>query len=164
AASVAGLHYVLRPGGRCFMLGLSDQQAGEWGPVHKLTQNAIRDAFTGGWHVDSIEASTIDITTDPDGARAWLATLTRAGAPTNRRGPPCAPPKPTSRPAARAAISSSSASMPATWARSAATPAPPATGATPSTAPRCGTPNGPTPAGSSAPAGASARCAPPRAR
>jgi SAM-dependent methyltransferase len=89
AAYVAGLHRVLRPGGRYFMLGLSDQQAGEWGPVHKLTQNAIRDAFAGGWDVDSIEASTIDITTDPDGARAWLATLTRDRAPKNREGASC---------------------------------------------------------------------------
>jgi SAM-dependent methyltransferase len=89
AACVAGLHRVLRPGGRYFMPGLSDQQAGEWGPVHKLTQNAVRDAFADGWHVDSIEAGTIDITTDPDGAGAWLAALTRDGAPRNRKGASC---------------------------------------------------------------------------
>lgn len=71
AAYVAGLHRALRPGGRYFMLGFSDQQDGEWGPVHKLTKDAIRDAFAGGWQIDSIEASTIDITTDPDGVRAW---------------------------------------------------------------------------------------------
>jgi len=89
AAYVAGLRQVLRPGGRYFMLSFSDQQAGDWGPVHKLTRSAIRDAFADGWHVDSIEASTIDITTDPDGARAWLAAVTRAGAPRYRRGASC---------------------------------------------------------------------------
>ena len=77
AAYVTGLHRVLRPGGRYFMLGFSDQQAGEWGRVHKLTRSAIRDAFAGGWHIDSIEASTIGISTDPDGIRAWLAAVTR---------------------------------------------------------------------------------------
>jgi cyclopropane fatty-acyl-phospholipid synthase-like methyltransferase len=77
AAYATGLHRVLRPGGRYFMLGFSDRQAGRWGPVHMLTQDAIRDAFADGWHVDSIEASTIDITTDPDGVRAWLAAVTR---------------------------------------------------------------------------------------
>ncbi len=30
-----------------------------------------------GWRVDSIEPATIDITTDPDGIRAWLVALTR---------------------------------------------------------------------------------------
>jgi ubiquinone/menaquinone biosynthesis C-methylase UbiE len=74
---VTGLQRVLQPGGRYFMLGFSDQEPGEWGPVHKLTRSAIRDAFTGGWHIESIEASTIDISTDPDGIRAWLAAVTR---------------------------------------------------------------------------------------
>jgi hypothetical protein len=77
AAYVTGLRCVLRPGGRYFMLGFSDQQAGEWGLVHKLTRSAIRDAFAGGRHIESIEASTIDISTDPDGIRAWLAAVTR---------------------------------------------------------------------------------------
>jgi hypothetical protein len=29
------------------------------------------------WHVDSIEPATLDITTSPDGIRAWLTTITR---------------------------------------------------------------------------------------
>ena len=59
------------------MLGISDQEAREQGPVHKLTRTGIRDAFAGGWHVDSIRPSTIDITTGPGGVRAWLAAVTR---------------------------------------------------------------------------------------
>jgi hypothetical protein len=30
-----------------------------------------------GWRIDSIEPATIDITTDPNGIRAWLTALTR---------------------------------------------------------------------------------------
>ena len=45
--------------------------------MHKLTRTGIRDAFAGGWHVDAIRPSTIDITTGPGGVRAWLAAVTR---------------------------------------------------------------------------------------
>lgn len=64
-------------GGRYFILGFSDRQQGEWGPVHKLTRAEIEAAFADGWRLDSIEPSTIEITTDPDGIRAWLVALTR---------------------------------------------------------------------------------------
>ncbi|MFE0130641.1 class I SAM-dependent methyltransferase [Streptomyces sp. NPDC059037] len=47
------------------------------GAVHKVARNEVEDAFAGGWQVDSIEPSTIDITTDPQGIRAWLVGLTR---------------------------------------------------------------------------------------
>jgi cyclopropane fatty-acyl-phospholipid synthase-like methyltransferase len=74
-AYVESLHAVVRPGGRYFMLGFSDKQPGNEGP-HRLTRQEILDAFTG-WQVDSIEPSTIEVTTDPDGVRAWLVSLTR---------------------------------------------------------------------------------------
>jgi SAM-dependent methyltransferase len=77
AAYVAGLRHVLPPGGRYFMLGVSDQEARGQGPVHKLTRTGIRDAFGGGWHVGSIQASAIDITAGPGRVRAWLAAVTR---------------------------------------------------------------------------------------
>ncbi|MEU0791815.1 class I SAM-dependent methyltransferase [Amycolatopsis sp. NPDC005961] len=37
----------------------------------------IIDAFADGWHVDSIEPATIEITPTPDGIRAWFAAATR---------------------------------------------------------------------------------------
>lgn len=77
ATYVDSLRCVLRPGGRYFMLAFSDRQQGEWGRVHKLTRDEIETAFANGWRIDSIEPSTIDITTDPDGIRAWLVALTR---------------------------------------------------------------------------------------
>ena len=76
-AYLASLRHVLPPDGRYFMLGISDQEAREQGPMHKLTRIGIRDVFASGWHVDSIQASTIDITTGPGGVRAWLAAVTR---------------------------------------------------------------------------------------
>lgn len=77
AAYVDSLRTAMRPGGRYFMLCFSDRQPGEWGRVHKLTRDEIEVTFADGWRVDSIEPSTIDITTDPDGIRAWLVALTR---------------------------------------------------------------------------------------
>jgi cyclopropane fatty-acyl-phospholipid synthase-like methyltransferase len=67
---------VLRPEGRYFVLCISDQQPGDEGP-HRVTWNEIAAAFANGWHIDSVEPSTIEITTDPDGLRAWLVALTK---------------------------------------------------------------------------------------
>lgn len=77
AAYIEGLRSVVPPGGRYFMLGFSDRQPGEWGRVRKLTRDEIAASFAYGWRIDSIEPTTIDITTDPDGVRAWLVALTR---------------------------------------------------------------------------------------
>ncbi|WP_369245001.1 class I SAM-dependent methyltransferase [Streptomyces sp. R41] len=77
ATYVDNLRAVIRPGGRYLMLCFSDRQPGEWGRVHKLARDEIEASFTEGWRVDSIEPSTIDITTDPGGIRAWLVALTR---------------------------------------------------------------------------------------
>ena len=78
AAYVRSLGSVLNAGGRYFMLCFSDRQPdGDWPSVHRVTQAEIATAFIDGWQVDSIEPATIEITTDPDGIRAWLAALTR---------------------------------------------------------------------------------------
>jgi cyclopropane fatty-acyl-phospholipid synthase-like methyltransferase len=76
AAFVISLRSAVRPGGRYFMLCFSDQQPGDWGP-RRVTRHEIEASFADGWRVDSIEPATIDITTDPDGIRAWLVALTR---------------------------------------------------------------------------------------
>jgi len=77
AAYTGALRSVVAPGGRYFMLGFSDRQPGEWGRVHKLTRGEIEAAFADGWRIGSMEPAVIDITTDPDGIRAWLVALTR---------------------------------------------------------------------------------------
>jgi len=73
---VASLHGALRPGGRYFMLCFSDRQPGDWGP-RRVTDAEIRANFAEGWRIDGVEPATIDITIDPTGAQAWLATMTR---------------------------------------------------------------------------------------
>jgi SAM-dependent methyltransferase len=67
---------VLRPGGRYFMLGFSDQQPGIWGP-HRLSRNDIEATFTDYWNIDSITPARIHILPGPDGIHAWLTTITR---------------------------------------------------------------------------------------
>jgi len=68
---------VIPAGGRYFMLCFSDQQPGDWGP-RRIRRDEITTTFAGAWHIDSIEPATIDITMDANGARAWLASMTRA--------------------------------------------------------------------------------------
>ncbi len=74
---VASLAAVVPSGGRYFMLCFSDRQPGDWGP-RRVSQAEIRDAFSEVWRVDAIEPAVIDITIDPDGAHAWLASITRS--------------------------------------------------------------------------------------
>jgi cyclopropane fatty-acyl-phospholipid synthase-like methyltransferase len=76
ARYVKGLTATVEPDGRYFMLCFSDQQPGDWGP-RRVSRAEIRSSFTPGWRVDSIERSLIEITIDPEGARAWLAVITR---------------------------------------------------------------------------------------
>lgn len=75
-AYLTSLRTTLRRGGRFFMLGFSDQQPGGWGP-HRLTRLDITTAFTDGWRLDSVEPSTIEVTTERDGIRAWSVAATR---------------------------------------------------------------------------------------
>lgn len=76
-AYVDSLASVLVAGGCYFLLCFSDRQPGDWGRVHGVTEDEITTAFARGWRVDSMEPATIDITTDPDGVRAWLVAVTR---------------------------------------------------------------------------------------
>nr|WP_067669973.1 class I SAM-dependent methyltransferase [Nocardia miyunensis] len=76
AAYAAGVATALRPGGRYYMLGFSDQQPGGWGP-HRLARTDIESAFTSDWHIDSIEPARLETIPAPDGLAAWLTTATR---------------------------------------------------------------------------------------
>ena len=73
---VDGLRAVLRPGGAYLMLCFSDRQPGRWGP-RRVTEAEIRASFDDGWRVVAIEPARFDVTIDPNGALAWLATITR---------------------------------------------------------------------------------------
>ena len=71
-----GIRSVLQPGGRYFVLCISEDEPRDWGP-HRIARPDITGTFTQGWRIDSIEPSTIDITPDPGAVRAWLVALTR---------------------------------------------------------------------------------------
>jgi SAM-dependent methyltransferase len=73
---VESLRRAVPAGGRYHMLCFSDRQPGDWGP-RRVTQDEIRANFDDGWRIDSIEATRIEITIDPEGAHAWLASVTR---------------------------------------------------------------------------------------
>jgi 2-polyprenyl-3-methyl-5-hydroxy-6-metoxy-1,4-benzoquinol methylase len=77
ARFVRNLHAAVAPGGRYFMLCFSDLQPGDWGP-RRVSRTEIESSFADGWRIESIEASTLEITIDPDGAQAWLAVITRS--------------------------------------------------------------------------------------
>jgi SAM-dependent methyltransferase len=76
AAFVASLRGVVVSGGRYFMLCFSDQEPGDWGP-RRLSRAEIESSFADGWRIDSIEESRIELTWNPQGARAWLVAMTR---------------------------------------------------------------------------------------
>jgi SAM-dependent methyltransferase len=78
AAYTRSLWSALAPGGRYFMLCISDAQPpGDWGRVHRVSLGEITATFADRWQVNSIEPATIDTTTSPARIRAWLAALTR---------------------------------------------------------------------------------------
>jgi ubiquinone/menaquinone biosynthesis C-methylase UbiE len=68
---------VLRPGGHLFLLCFSELQPGDWGP-RRVTQREVRETFTDGWQVDSIDAARLDTKLeDAQHVKAWLAAMTR---------------------------------------------------------------------------------------
>ncbi len=76
AQFVSSLAAATSVGGRYYLLCFSDLHPGDWGP-RRVHQDEIRSSFTDGWQVESIEPAIIEITTSEQGARAWLATITR---------------------------------------------------------------------------------------
>jgi len=76
ARYVSSLSAVVRPGGRGHVLCFSEHQPGDWGP-RRITQDEIRTSFAGGWRVDAIEPTRLDVVFEPGSVAAWIASLTR---------------------------------------------------------------------------------------
>jgi SAM-dependent methyltransferase len=76
ARFVESLRAVIPGGGRYYLLCFSDRQPGDWGP-RRVTHEEITANFTDGWRIDAIDDARIDMTIDPNGARAWRAAITR---------------------------------------------------------------------------------------
>jgi cyclopropane fatty-acyl-phospholipid synthase-like methyltransferase len=72
---VRSLAAVLRPGGRCFMIGFSELEPPGYGP-RRVTQADIRDAFAGGGGIDRIRPAAFE-SRIREGARAWLSSIVR---------------------------------------------------------------------------------------
>jgi SAM-dependent methyltransferase len=80
---VEGLATVLRPGGRLFLMCLSDEEPGTQGP-RRVSKQDLHDAFGGGWVVESIEPARVEVRPDrkdlsfsEGGPRAWFAAIRR---------------------------------------------------------------------------------------
>jgi cyclopropane fatty-acyl-phospholipid synthase-like methyltransferase len=72
---VSSVSAVVEPDGRYFLLCFSDKEPGDWGP-RRVRKEELLVSFVG-WRIDSIEETVLDLTWNPQGARAWLAALTR---------------------------------------------------------------------------------------
>jgi len=73
ARSVAS---VLRPGGTYYVLCFSDREPDSFGPRH-LSKNEIKGTFQEGWRINHIRAALFETHYHPNGARAWLSSITR---------------------------------------------------------------------------------------
>lgn len=67
---------VVRGRGTYFMLCFSDREPDSFGPRH-VTQAEIRDTFRDGWRVYYIRAARFESHIHPNGAEAWLSSITR---------------------------------------------------------------------------------------
>jgi cyclopropane fatty-acyl-phospholipid synthase-like methyltransferase len=71
------LHAAIEPGGRYLMLCWSERNEWGYGP-RRVTQAEIRETFTEGWTVDSIEDAAFETNEPGWSIHAWLARITRA--------------------------------------------------------------------------------------
>ena len=78
ARYVTSLASVLPPGGRCYLLCISDREPGEGRP-RRVRQDELRAAFSDGWDVMSIEAEIFELSRagQTRTAQAWLAAIGR---------------------------------------------------------------------------------------
>jgi cyclopropane fatty-acyl-phospholipid synthase-like methyltransferase len=73
---VEGLRVVTAVGGRYHMLCFSDWQSGDWGP-RRVREIEIRQCFSSGWHIETINAVHFETNLAPYHAHAWHSTMTR---------------------------------------------------------------------------------------
>jgi len=73
---VTSLVHVTRPGGFYYLLCFSDLEPQNGGP-RRIRQDEIREAFSSGWTVQSIQEERFEDNLRENGARAWLAAIKR---------------------------------------------------------------------------------------
>lgn len=75
-AYLAGLARAAHLGTVLHLLCFSDHEPGDGGP-RRITRDDLRATFEPAWNVDRIRSVRLESHYHPDGARAWLATMTR---------------------------------------------------------------------------------------
>jgi ubiquinone/menaquinone biosynthesis C-methylase UbiE len=73
---VSNLAAVIHRGGTYFMLCFSELEPGSYGP-RRITQAEIRDSFLDGWHINYIRPATMEGRMRPEGAHAWLSSISK---------------------------------------------------------------------------------------
>jgi cyclopropane fatty-acyl-phospholipid synthase-like methyltransferase len=71
---VAGLHQVLKPGGRLILMCFSERETREGGP-RRVTERELRESFAHGWGFEELRPARFEALIYPDGVRAWLAIV-----------------------------------------------------------------------------------------
>jgi cyclopropane fatty-acyl-phospholipid synthase-like methyltransferase len=82
---VQGLAKVVEPGGRLFLMCLSDEEPGAEGP-RRVSRQELYEAFADGWEVESIQPCRAELNPEftevqfsEAGAKAWFAIVRRTG-------------------------------------------------------------------------------------
>jgi 2-polyprenyl-3-methyl-5-hydroxy-6-metoxy-1,4-benzoquinol methylase len=80
---VRGLTEVVEPGGRLFLMCMSDEEPGTEGP-RRVSRQEIYDAFADGWQVESVRAARFEVNPEftevkfsEGGPKAWFAVVRR---------------------------------------------------------------------------------------
>jgi SAM-dependent methyltransferase len=80
---VDGLASVLKSGGRFYLLCFSDEEPGTVGP-RRVSEKEIRDTFSKGWIIETIEPSRYEVRPDPNdasfkdgGPKAWFVVVSK---------------------------------------------------------------------------------------
>jgi cyclopropane fatty-acyl-phospholipid synthase-like methyltransferase len=72
---VKSLATALRPGGTYHMMCFSEKELSQGGP-RRVSQAEIRRTFQDGWRVNYIREARFESNIHPDGAYAWLSSIT----------------------------------------------------------------------------------------
>jgi hypothetical protein len=72
---VKSLAAALRRSGKYYLMCFSEHETGPGGP-RRIMQAEIRTTFRRGWKINSIQAARFESNLHPDGAKAWLASIT----------------------------------------------------------------------------------------
>ena len=82
---VQGLTKVTEPGGRLFLMCMSDKEPGDEGP-RRVSKKELYDAFADGWEIESLRLTHCEVRPDftemkfsEGGPKVWFAVVRRKG-------------------------------------------------------------------------------------